>query len=147
MKRISGMKTTLPAPSIAALLLGGAMLAPIAYGQNNETIMQTVGNVPYVSGGIGIDSIDRLDTLSGQFNVKLVFALKSGEYLSEVKVTITDVRGKTMVDTMSDGPWFLTKLPPGKYQIVASFAGKAEKRAVAVGGARLSTVDFRWASE
>ena len=147
MKRILCMKTPIPAQYIVALVLSGVMLAPIVHAQSNEAIMQTVGNVPYVSGGIGIASIDRLDTMSSQFNVKLVFALKSGEYLSDVKVTITDAAGKAIVDTMSDGPWLLTKLPPGKYQIAASFAGNTVKRTVAVGAARLNTVDFRWASE
>ena len=147
MKRIPDMKNAVPARNIVALLLSAALLAPISHAQNNEAIMQTVGNVPYVSGGIGIASIDRLDSMSSQFNLKLVFALKSGEYLSDVKVTITDAAGKAIVDTMSDGPWLLTKLPPGKYQIAASFAGNTVKRTVAVGAARLNTVDFRWASE
>ena len=147
MKRIPDMKNAVPARNIVALLLSAALFAPISHAQNNEAIMQTVGNVPYVSGGIGIASIDRLDSMSSQFNLKLVFALKSGEYLSDVKVTITDAAGKAIVDTMSDGPWLLTKLPPGKYQIAASFAGNTVKRTVAVGAARLNTVDFRWASE
>ena len=147
MKRIPGMKNAVTAQNIVALLLSAALLTPISHAQNNEAVMQTAANVPYVSGGIGIDSIDRLDTMAGQFNLKLVFALKSGEYLSDVKVTITDAAGKAIVDTMSDGPWFLTKLRPGNYQIAASFAGNTERRTVAVGAARLNTVDFRWVSE
>jgi hypothetical protein len=35
----------------------------------------------------------------------------------------------------------------GKYQIVATFAGNAEKRTIAVGAEKLKTVDFRWGSE
>ena len=48
--------------------------------------------------------------------------------------------------TNSVGIAQLSKLPAGKYQIVATFGGKAEKRSVAVGSA-LRTVDFRWGSE
>ncbi len=147
MKRIPGMMNPLLARTLAVFVLGAASLAPTASADNRETIFQAVGNVPYVSGGVGLDSIDRLDTMAGQFNLKLVFALKSGEWVSDVKVTITDTAGKAIVDTMSNGPWFLTKLPMGKYQIVANFAGNAEKRTIAVGAAKLNTVDFRWVSE
>jgi len=76
-----------------------------------------------------------------------VFALKSGEYVSGVGVVIADAGGKTLLDTTSEGPWFLAKLPAGNYQIVATFGGNAVKRQIAVGAAKLRTVDFRWASE
>jgi hypothetical protein len=144
MNRIPNVKASIPPRNAVTVLLISALLAPIAHAQGNEAILQTAGNVPYVSGGIGIDAINRLDTMTGQFNVKLVFAFRSGEYLSDVKVTIIDAAGKTIMDTMSDGPWFLTKLRPGQYQIVASFAGQSERRTIAVGAARLNTVDFRW---
>jgi hypothetical protein len=133
-------------PIVAAILLGAAALVPVANATSDE-IVQTAGGVSYVSGGVGTDSIDRLGSLARDFNLKLVFALKSGDYVSDVKVTIADAAGKTLLDTTSDGPWFLTKLPAGKYQIVATFAGNAEKRTIAVGAEKLKTVDFRWGSE
>ena len=134
----------------AALLLGAASLvpalAPIARA-NSDAVVQTAGGVSYVSGGVGADSIDRLSSLAGDFNLKLVFALKSGEYVSGVRVAIADSAGKTVLDTTSEGPWFLVKVPAGNYQIVATFAGNAVKRQVAVATAASRTVDFRWASE
>ena len=42
-------------------------------------LVQTTGGVSHVSGGVGTDSIDRLNALAGDFNLKLVFALKSGD--------------------------------------------------------------------
>ena len=39
------------------------------------------------------------------------------------------------------------QLPVGDYRVVATFAGKAVQRQVAVGTARLQTIDFRWTSE
>lgn len=146
MKRIRGMKRKSLAHGFAAILLGSALLVPVAIA-NSDVIVQTAGGVSYVSGGVGTESIDRLSSLAGDFNLKLVFALKSGEYVSDVKVGVADAAGKTLLDTTSEGPWLLTKLPVGKYQIVASFAGKAEKRTIAVGAGKLKTIDFRWASE
>ena len=133
-------------PAVVSALLGAVALVSVANANSDESV-QTAGGVSYVSGGVGADSIDRLSSLARDFNLKLVFALRSGDYVSDVKVTIANAAGKTLVDTMSEGPWFLTKLPAGNYQVVATFAGNAEKRSVAVGGAKLRTVDFRWASD
>jgi len=130
----------------AAMLLGAALLVPAA-SATGDAIVRKAGGVSYVSGGVGTDSIDRLNALAGDFNLKLVFALKSGDYVSDVGVVIADAAGKTLLDTTSHGPWFLARLPAGQYQIVATFAGNAVKHQIAVGAAKLRTVDFRWASE
>jgi hypothetical protein len=130
----------------AAILMGAASPVPAANANSDESV-HTAGGVSYVSGGVGTASLDRLSSLAKDFNLKLVFALKSGDYVSDVKVTIADAAGKTLLDTTSEGPWFLTRLPAGNYQIVATLAGNAEKRTVAVGAEKLKTVDFRWGSE
>jgi hypothetical protein len=129
-----------------AILMSAATLVSVTNANSDETV-QTAGGVSYVSGGVGTTSMDRLSSLTKDFNLKLVFALKSGNYVSDVKVTIANAAGKTLLDTTSEGPWFLTKLPVGNYQIVATFAGNAEKRTIAVGAEKLKTIDFRWGSE
>ena len=131
---------------VAAILLGAAPVAPVANAAS-EDIVRSAGGVAYVSGGVGTESIDRLSAMARDFNLKLVFALKSGDYLSGVNVSIANAAGKTVVDTTSEGPWFLTKLPAGNYQVVATFDGAAQKRSIAVGAEKLRTVDFRWASD
>ena len=133
-------------PTLAALLLGAASLITVTNAYCDESV-QTSGGISYVSGGVGADSLDRINALSRDFNLKLVFAMKSGDYVSDVKVAISSAAGKTLLDATSDGPWFLTKLPPGNYQIVATFSGRAEKRAITVGTEKLTTIDFRWGSE
>ena len=122
------------------------MLVPVASASSDQ-ISQTAGGVPYVSGGVGTDSIERLNSLAGDFNLKLVFALTSGNYVSGVEVSIADGAGNTLLGTMSEGPWLLTKLPVGNYRIVATFGGKTEERTIALGSEKLKTIDFRWASE
>lgn len=131
---------------LAAVLWGSILLAPVTSANSDENV-QTVGNVSYVSGGVGTDSIDRLSSIAKDFNLKLVFALKSGAYVSDVKVTIADTAGKSVLDTTSEGPWLLAKLPLGNYQVSAIFAGKAVTHNIAVDAAKLKSLDFRWASE
>lgn len=145
MKRISTLKYSPLAHGLAVTLLGVASLASFA--SANDAVIQTSGGVTHVSGGVGAESIEQLNVLSKDFNLKLVFALKSGDYLSGVGVAISDVTGKTLLTTTSDGPWFLTKLPAGNYHIVATFAGTTVTRQASVGAANLSVINMQWASE
>jgi len=146
MKRTFGISRKMLTHDLAAILLASASLVTVV-SANNDGIVQKTGSVPYVCGGVGADSIDRLNPLAKDFNLKLVFALKSGDYVSDVKVTIADGAGKTLLDTTSAGPWLLTRLPVGSYQIAATLAGKTEKRQVSISSAQLRTIDFRWAGE
>ena len=146
MKSTSGIASKLLAHGFAAILLGCVSFVSVA-GTNGDAIVQTVGGVSYVSGGVGTESIDRLNSLAGGFNLKLVFAGKSGAYLTDVRVAIADTKGRTLVDTTSQGPWLLAKLPAGDYRIVATFDGKAVRQQISVGTEKIRTLDFRWASE
>lgn len=132
---------------IAALFMGGVMMLSTGQAHGAEANVKTTGGIPHVSGGIGDDSIAKLESQARDYNLKLVFALQSGNYVTDVKVVIADARGKTLLDATSEGPWFFAKLPAGSFQIVATFEGKSVKRSVTVGKAKLQTVDFRWAAE
>ncbi len=147
MKTISDTKSGIFARSLTALLLGSAMLLPMSNAIGAEAVVQTTNGISHVSGGIGEDSLAKMESLTKDFNLKLVFALQDGHYVTDVKVVIAATKGKTLLDATSEGPWFLAKLPAGNYQIVATFEGKTVKHSVTVGKAKLQTVDFRWAAE
>lgn len=140
------MKPWMLTKTTAALLLCTATLVYVASARA-DAIVHNDGGITYVSGGVGTDSIDRLNSIASDFNLKLVFALNSGAYLSRVGVAIADAHGKAMLDTTSEGPWLLARLPNGSYRIVATFAGNSLTRQVSVGSAKLETIDFRWAAE
>ncbi len=146
MKTIFGIKKDLISYSFAAIILGSASFASIA-STDSEAVFQTSGGINYVSGGVGDGSISRLNSLSGDFNLKLVFAMKSGEFASGVRVIIADTKGVTLLDTTSEGPWFFARLPAGNYHVAATLAGKTVTQQTAVNTKKLRTVDFRWASE
>jgi len=132
---------------IAALFLGGVMVLSTGQAHGADATVKTTGGIPHVSGGIGDDSIAKMEAMAKDFNLKLVFALQSGNYVTDVQVVIVDAKGKTLLQTTSMGPWLFASLPPGSYQITASLSGKDVKRPVTVGKGKLQTVDFRWAAE
>jgi hypothetical protein len=130
----------------AAAILGSMLFMPSAAVIAGE-VVRSAGAVSYVSGGVGTESLDRLAAAANAFNLKLVFALNSGEYMGGVTVTIVDAAGRTVLDAASEGPWLLARLPAGEYRILAVSSGNAVRQHVAVSSGKLSTVDFRWPSE
>jgi hypothetical protein len=133
--------------SVAALLLGSALMLPLA-GVCGENAVHTAGTVTYVSGGVDDASLDALKANLQKYDLKLVFALKSGAFMSSVKVAISDDRGNAVLETTSDGPWFLASLPAGKYRVVStSPSGVSITQQAAIEPAKLKTLDFRWTSE
>jgi hypothetical protein len=102
------------------------------------------GSIPYATGGVSEEGRDNLRAIARDFNLKLVLATKSGAYLSDVGVVVSDARGQQVLAAKSDGPWFFAKLPPGHYNIEASSNGNVVRRDVDVGTQGIKEVDFRW---
>ena len=124
------------------LVVCAALALPAA--AQNDGVTRAPSGVTYVTGGIGTDAVDRLKSMEKDFNLNLVFARTTGEYLSDVKVSIADAAGHAVLDVVSQGPWVMAKLPEGSYRIDATFGSKVQSRTVAVGGSKLVTVDLRW---
>jgi hypothetical protein len=101
--------------------------------------------ISYISGGVGIDARQGLQTMAKDYNLKMVFAAKSGNYIADTHVVIKNTAGKTVLDAVSDGPWFYAKLPTGHYTITATTAGKSENQKVAINSAGHMVRYFYWA--
>ena len=130
---------------IVAMTLGPFVSNAIS---DSGPMVYEAGGLHYMSGGVGEESQQLLSARASEFNLKLEFAMTSGAYLSDVKVTITDAKGKkTLLQAVSDGPWFLVKLPVGTYRVVAMYAGKAVERSITVHATSLRTVGFGWDGE
>src|SRR3990167_7162022 len=121
---------------------GAAAAAGIAQSAQNQ--IMTSGQVTFASGGVGEDSLQRMEALSKDFNLKVIFALKAGNYLADVAVVISDARGAKVLETVSEGPWFLAKLPPGKYQFTATYESESFTRATTIPATGQRELIFRW---
>ena len=74
----------------------------------------------YMTGGVGTDEREVMQSWGGEYNVKLAFAEISGAYLSDVELLIVK-DGWEMVRATTNGPWFYVKLPPGGYTVKATY--------------------------
>ena len=114
----------------------GAMATERAAAARNE--------FPVVSGGVGQESLARLQAREKDFNLKLVFALVEGNYLADVGVTVSDAAGRVLIDHVTEGPIFLARLPAGAYLVIARYEGRIQTRKVSLHSERLHTEYLRW---
>ena len=139
--RLVALLSTFP---ILAVLAGGS-LAGFAAAQLPPLEPQTVSGVTYVTGGVGQDETQALRQMEGRFNLRLLFARQSsGEYLANVQVSIRDRGGRTILDTVAEGPRLLAQVPPGAYTVVASSDGRAITRQVNVPSGGAVSQAFYW---
>src|SRR6202795_2885293 len=81
-------------------------------------------DVPYISGGVGADAREELLAKEKEYNLKIIAAEKSGDYLADVKVVIESARKERVLDTTMEGPILLAKLAPGTYTVRATSDGQ-----------------------
>lgn len=93
---------------------------------------QSQNGVTYLSGGVGEGQAAAIKAAAANYSVMLTFADPSGAYLADVKVMISDQKGKPVLDTVSTGPMLLVDLPPGQYRLNAEYKGNTQSQAMSV---------------
>jgi hypothetical protein len=134
------MKTKVMSVLFAVLFAAGAVSA-------QEPVLQprTEGGVTFISGGVGMDEREALKKVEADYNLRLLFAAReSGEFVADVKVTIRDAKGKTVLETVAGGPRLFVKLTPGSYKITAENNGTPMTRAVTISPKRSVSQAFYW---
>ena len=120
--------------------------AAAAHAQIGATATVPLGaDVPYTAGGIGFDEMQQLKEREKNFNLKLVFTLIEGNYVSDVQIVVSDATGKSLLVLDAPGPVMLAKLARGTYVVRATYEGAAQTRKITVGD-RLRTEYLRWPS-
>ena len=112
----------------------------------------TPDEVCYISGGISSDEVSQFKSHAKEYLLEIVFVQKANpedndrieEYLAEVQLQIKDSKGNTVVDTKTDGPFFLADLPPGKYQITADHDGVIKTNVVKIAAKKHQRIVFLW---
>lgn len=132
---------------VATALAASGPALGAADGLPYNDIRSATGGVSFVTGGIGVEAQERLNSRADDFNLKLVFTLEEGNYIADVDVAVRDSSGRTVIEETADGPLFLAKLPAGQYKISATYDGKTRTRGVRVGEQGLRTAYLRWPSD
>jgi hypothetical protein len=89
-------------------------------------------NIRHISGGVGVEEREAMEESAGAYNLHLVFSKTPGSYVANVRVIIRDADGNEVLSAVSDGPWFLVKLPEGKYEVISVYREVTRSKTVSV---------------
>ena len=135
-------------PLYLALILPCILLSPPSLAEESAIQPQTQGEVTFVTGGVGIDERNELDATRANYNLNLQFSVQGkGNYLSDVKVRITDLKGNVFLETVSDGPKLFAKLPSGRYIVTVDLNGETYHKTVSIGGKKITSLSFTWSEK
>jgi hypothetical protein len=108
--------------------------------------------VCYISGGISSDEVSQFKSRAKEYLLEIVFVQKTDpqendrieEYLAEVQLQMKDSKGNLVVDTTTEGPFFLADLPLGSYQITAEHDGVIKNNTVKIVAKKHQRIVFLW---
>ena len=119
---------------VFASVLAVSLLAPWAGGEALALSEgKTAQGEPYVSGGIALGEREALDKRRAAFSLWVATAAKkTGSYVADARVIVTDEAGKTVLDTRLDGPWLLVNLRLGRYTVQASLRNQTQRKTTTI---------------
>jgi len=128
---------------VGAVAAGGALAARPA----NLPAEQHQGDIAYVTGGIGKQEAKAFRHAVRAYPLALEFVKQAGrhdEFLAGIKVEVTDRHGKTVLSTLTEGPYLLARMPNGSYMVAATYDGRTLKRPVVIRGTTARPIVFEW---
>ena len=133
------------------IVIFSLLIAPLAFAALPRALPpeHTQGGVTYVSGGVGEEQTQAFESAASRYPLALEFAIKHApraEYTANVHVVVTDTQGTRLLDTHSDGPFLLAKLPAGRYTVTAERHQQTLSRTVHVATHKPTHVMFLWAA-
>ncbi|AIO99319.1 hypothetical protein DP50_5199 [Burkholderia pseudomallei 576] len=131
------------AATVAAVAAVAALGSTAAANETPEPATQN--GIAYVTGGVGQDEVDALRAAASKYNLRMMFASRSGEYLSDVDVTIRAAAAQPVLTVRTRGPFLYARLPAGQYRIDARYGSAEQRRSVRVPARGGVHVEFRWA--
>jgi hypothetical protein len=130
--------------------LAASLVVVAALGAGSVAAQSTVKTAPgasHISGGSSAESREEMKQQAGQFNVRATFITKSGAYMADVDVVVTDAAGKAVLTTRTEGPWLYARLAPGSYEMRATANSVTQKQKFAVQAQGPRQLTFRWEGE
>ena len=105
------------------------------------------GSISYVTGGVGYDEAIAMRKAEPMYPLSLEFvqhAKPKDEFLANVEVTIKNHAGEIALQVISEGPFLLARLPPGKYVINAKIKDELRTQHVTLIEKKPAHFIFEW---
>ncbi len=78
------------------------------------------GSIDYLSGGIGSDEAEAMKAAAANYPLTVELAVAGPErdpYIADARVEIRDLKGNPVLNTTTEGPILLVRLPSGTYTL------------------------------
>ena len=109
------------------------------------------GSIAYLTGGASPAEAESVKRAAQEYPLELVFeqeGAKGEKMLQDMPVSITDEKGKVVFEGRSSGPYFLARLPKGRYFVTTHWDDWSFTREVNIGADRQRVVfGFRKADD
>ena len=127
---------------IASLFL---IVSSFAFAQIPDT--QHSEGIAYISGGVGDGESEAILAEAKQWSVLLELSqLENGRgvWIFGAKIKLVNKQQKVIFNAQADGPYMLINLNPGDYQILATYQGVEQKRALTVKADSSQKLNIFW---
>jgi hypothetical protein len=127
----------------AAVLVAAVCVASVSVpGLAAEPMQQ--GNIPYLSGGIGIDDRQDVESQARNYNLLIMNANRTGQLAVDSSFVIKNRNGGEVINVADAGPLFYVKLPPGQYTITATSGDQTQTRTVQISSRGSKRLFLTW---
>ncbi|MGB5987526.1 MAG: hypothetical protein WBG37_19630 [Desulfobacterales bacterium] len=123
------------------LLMGTIIAGGVSFAAAWQEIgIQTAvrNGIALMSGGVGQAERAEMEQMAQGYNLKIVLARASGNYLARLPLTVHDDQGQKVLEVEAAGPWIYLQLPEGRYTVKAEYHGIPRARTLDV------TRDLQW---
>jgi hypothetical protein len=122
------------------LIVSGFVFAQIPDTQHSE-------GIAYISGGVGDGESEAILAEAKQWPVLLELSqLENGRgvWIFGAQIKLINKQQKVIFNAQADGPYMLINLLPGDYQILATYQGVEQKRALTVKADTSQKLNIFW---
>jgi hypothetical protein len=144
------MKPRLSNLAVSIIVTGLGAAGP-ALGTDMSSLppIKVQGVVSYVTGGIGEDEAAAFRDAARTYPLEMLFARKArpkDQFLADVRVSVRDRSGNSLLETTAEGPFLLARLPAGKYRLEAEYLGERKHQTVEIRSGAHRRAVFVWAN-
>lgn len=127
---------------VAIALAGAAQADEAALGIK----VRTQSGIKYVTGGTTEEDAKNLASIANKYPVQMTFMV-DGKHVSDikdVKVTVIDVKGESLVEAAAEGPLFYVSPPSGRWTFNAEWKGQKQSQTKDLTGRRYLVLEFNF---
>jgi hypothetical protein len=92
----------------------------------------TANGISYLTGGITLDERQEMSDQRKNFSLLLKLAAKSGKYLGDSSVMVTNAKNAVVFEGATDGPWLFMNLPAGNYKVTVKNGDVSQSQKISI---------------